>query len=151
MDHVFPAERRRYTVGHLPNCGQKEPACSTVFDCQWQGDRTGFEHRYRKVQRRYPEASMEMAATCMGTYWAFVKFPLSTPWRCMWEQSYSSTHSEPRHWMEVNGELHDPAALPPLKNLGTHKIWGWVGQRSVLERRKLSCSYRFSNPGPPSP
>ena len=68
--------RQVLNVGYLPDCGQKEPACSTVFD--WvrsfaSGKATaqavrGVEHRYRMVPRRYPEACMEMAATCMGTY-----------------------------------------------------------------------------------
>jgi len=28
---------------------------------------------------------------------------------------YSSTNSRPQHWMEVSGQLHAPAALPPGK------------------------------------
>jgi hypothetical protein len=28
---------------------------------------------------------------------------------------YSSTHTEPRHWMEVNGLLHAPVASSPAK------------------------------------
>jgi hypothetical protein len=42
--------------------------------------------------------------------------------------------------MEVS-ELHDPAALTPRKNSGTHRIRGWVGPRAgleVLEKRKIS-------------
>jgi hypothetical protein len=36
--------------------------------------------------------------------------------------------------MEVNGQLHTPAALPPGKDPpGTRWIGGWVGPRVVLE------------------
>jgi hypothetical protein len=31
--------------------------------------------------------------------------------------------------MEVSGQLHDPAVLPP----GTHLIGGWVGPRAGLD------------------
>jgi hypothetical protein len=31
------------------------------------------------------------------------------------EWMYSSTHSETRHWLEVSGQLHGPAALSPGK------------------------------------
>jgi hypothetical protein len=31
------------------------------------------------------------------------------------ERKYSSTHFLPRHYMEVSGQLHAPAALPPGK------------------------------------
>jgi hypothetical protein len=31
------------------------------------------------------------------------------------EWRYTSTHSEPRHWMEMSGQLHVPAALYPRK------------------------------------
>jgi hypothetical protein len=83
-------------------------ATAQAAGCPWRG----VEHRHRMVPWRYQEASKEMAAMCMGTYWAIVKFPLSTSWRCMWEWKYSSTHSKPRHWMGVSGELYVPAALP---------------------------------------
>jgi len=33
---------------------------------------------------------------------------MKTEWR------YSSTHSRPRHYMEVSGQFHAPAALPPV-------------------------------------
>ena len=35
--------------------------------------------------------------------------------------------------MEVSGELHSPAALPPGKNTGTNLTGGWVGPRHILE------------------
>jgi len=38
-----------------------------------------------------------------------------TPWRRIGEWRYSSTHSWPRQSIEVNGQLHTPAALPPGK------------------------------------
>jgi len=44
----------------------------------------------------------------------------------------------------VNVRLHSPANLPPLKNW----IEGWLGPTAslVLEKRKISCPYRNSNP-----
>jgi len=35
--------------------------------------------------------------------------------------------------MEVSGQLHAPAALPPGKEPVTHWIGGWVGPRAVLD------------------
>jgi hypothetical protein len=35
--------------------------------------------------------------------------------------------------MEVSGQLHTSAALPPGKDLSTHWIGGWVGPRTVLD------------------
>jgi hypothetical protein len=36
--------------------------------------------------------------------------------------------------MDVSGQLHAPAALPPEKEpLGTDWIGGWVGRRAVLD------------------
>jgi hypothetical protein len=53
--------------------------------------------------------------------------------------------------MEVSGQLHAPAALPPGKESpGIHWIGGWVGPRAGLDatekREALHC--RKSNPGP---
>jgi hypothetical protein len=39
--------------------------------------------------------------------------------------------------MEVSGQLHAPAALPPGKELpGTHWIGGWVDPTAVLDAVK---------------
>jgi hypothetical protein len=51
--------------------------------------------------------------------------------------------------MEMNGQLHAPAALPPGKE-HLIPIWtgGWVGPRAVLDtvvKRKISISHRESN------
>jgi hypothetical protein len=35
--------------------------------------------------------------------------------------------------MEVDGQRHAPAALPPGKKTGTHCIGGWVGPRVGLD------------------
>lgn len=51
-------------------------------------------------------------------------------------------------------ELHDSAGLPPGKNPGMHSLEGWVGPAAgleVLEKREISCPYRNSSRGPPSP
>jgi hypothetical protein len=54
---------------------------------------------------------------------------------------YKSTCSWPRHWLEVSGQLHAPAALPSRKEPpGIHWIGGWVGPRGGLddvEKRKF--------------
>jgi hypothetical protein len=50
--------------------------------------------------------------------------------------------------MEVSGQLHAPAALPPGKSPGTHWIAGWMGPRAVLNavvKRKIPSSHRESN------
>jgi hypothetical protein len=55
--------------------------------------------------------------------------------------------------MEVSGQLHAPAALPPReRNPGTHWIGGWVGTRAVLDavvKRKIPSPRRKSNPRSP--
>jgi hypothetical protein len=52
--------------------------------------------------------------------------------------------------MEVGGQLHAPAALPPgKKSPGTHWIGGWVDARAVLDavvKRKVPSPRRESNP-----
>jgi hypothetical protein len=50
--------------------------------------------------------------------------------------------------MEVSGQLHDPAALPP----STHWTGGWVGPRAVLDavvKRKIPSPRQESNPRTP--
>jgi hypothetical protein len=55
--------------------------------------------------------------------------------------------------MEVSGQLHAPAALPPGKEPpGTHCIGGWVGPRTVLDtvvKIKIPSPRRESNPRNP--
>jgi hypothetical protein len=51
--------------------------------------------------------------------------------------------------MEVSGQLHAPAALPPGRAPGTNWIGGWVGPRAVLDavvKRKIPSPRRESNP-----
>jgi hypothetical protein len=49
--------------------------------------------------------------------------------------------------MEVSGQLHVPAALPPGKDLrlGTHLVGGWMGPRTGLDA--LGKSKFFPLPG----
>jgi hypothetical protein len=51
--------------------------------------------------------------------------------------------------MEVNGQVHAQAALPPGKETpGTHGIRGWVGPRALLDlvvKRKIHSPRRDSN------
>jgi hypothetical protein len=63
----------------------------------------------------------------------------------MVEWIYRATFSWPWHYLEVSGQLHVPAALPPGKE---HWIGGWVGPRAGLDdvRREKSWPYRDSNP-----
>jgi hypothetical protein len=55
--------------------------------------------------------------------------------------------------MEVSGQLHASAALPPREIApGTHWIGGWVGPRAGLDavvKRKISSPRRESNPRTP--
>jgi hypothetical protein len=55
--------------------------------------------------------------------------------------------------MEVSGQLHTPAALPPRERApGTHWIGGWVGPGAILDavvKRKIPSSRRESNPRAP--
>jgi hypothetical protein len=53
--------------------------------------------------------------------------------------------------MEVGGQRHAPAALPPGKRPGTYCTYGWVSPRAGLGRCGKSCSHRESIPGPSSP
>jgi len=39
----------------------------------------------------------------------------------------------PRCYMEVGGQRHASAGLPPGKRSGTHCIGGWVGPRAGLD------------------
>jgi len=39
----------------------------------------------------------------------------TTPWRHIGQWRYSSTHFNLGHWMEVSGQLHTQAAIPPGK------------------------------------
>jgi hypothetical protein len=52
--------------------------------------------------------------------------------------------------MEVSGQLHSPAALPPRERAPrTNWIGGWVGLRAVLDavvKRKIPSPSRESNP-----
>jgi len=48
----------------------------------------------------------------------------------------------------VTGQLFAPAALPPGKNSGTHRMGSWLNPRAsldVLEIVQMLCSYRKSN------
>jgi hypothetical protein len=45
----------------------------------------------------------------------WLSFSSSTLWRRMGEWMYRSTFPWPRDWLEVSGQLHAPAALPPRK------------------------------------
>jgi hypothetical protein len=51
--------------------------------------------------------------------------------------------------MEVCGQLHAPAALPPRERaLGTHWKGGWLGPRAVLDavvKRNIPSLHRESN------
>jgi hypothetical protein len=55
--------------------------------------------------------------------------------------------------MEVSGQPHAPAALPPKERTsGTHWIGGWVGPRAVLDavvKRRIPSPRRESNPRTP--
>jgi hypothetical protein len=53
----------------------------------------------------------------------------------------------PQQYVEVSGQLHAPAVLPPGKDpppSGTHCIGGWVGPRAVLDavvKREIGCGF----------
>jgi hypothetical protein len=55
--------------------------------------------------------------------------------------------------MEVSGQLHAPAALPPRERTpGTHSIGGWMGLRAGLDtvvKRKIPSPRQESNPRTP--
>jgi hypothetical protein len=51
----------------------------------------------------------------------------------MREWIYKSKFSWPRQEFGVNGQLHAPAALSPVKKTGTHWVEGWVGSRADLD------------------
>jgi hypothetical protein len=48
--------------------------------------------------------------------------------------------------MEVSGQLHAPAALPPRETApGTHYTGSWVGLRACLDDVEKSWPYQDSN------
>jgi hypothetical protein len=51
----------------------------------------------------------------------------------MAEWKHSSTLSEPQHWLEVNGQVHATAALPPVLD-------GRQTGPDAVEKTKISCS-----------
>ena len=43
------------------------------------------------------------------------------------EQRFRPSHSQPRHYLEVSGKVHVPAALPPAEKLATiEQEAGWA-------------------------
>ena len=55
--------------------------------------------------------------------------------------------------MQVNGQLHVLAVLPPGNNPRSHSIGGWMGPRTsldILEKRKISCLSRIQIPDNPA-
>jgi hypothetical protein len=66
----------------------------------------------------------------------------------MGEWMYRSTFSWPRHYQEVSGQLHAPAALPPGKEppLSIGQKAGWAPEPVwTTWRRENSWPYRDSN------
>jgi hypothetical protein len=59
-------------------------------------------------------------------------------------------HSRLRHWMEMNGQLHDPAARLPIKYSQVPScVGGLVGLRASMEgveKNEISFSCRESDP-----
>jgi hypothetical protein len=52
----------------------------------------------------------------------------------MGEWTYRPTFSWPRHYLEVSGQIHAAAAIPPGERVpSTHWIGGWVGPRAGLD------------------
>jgi hypothetical protein len=56
--------------------------------------------------------------------------------------------------MEVSGELHAPAALPPgERTFFTHSTGGWIGPKTgmdIMENRNNLCLCRESKPSRPA-
>jgi hypothetical protein len=49
--------------------------------------------------------------------------------------------------MEVNGQLHAAAALPPRERArGTHFVGGWVGPRAGMEAGEEKNSQSWESP-----
>jgi len=53
--------------------------------------------------------------------------------------------------MEVGGQRHAPAALPPAKRPVTNYTGDWVGPRVGMDRYWKSIPHWDSIPGPSSP
>jgi len=51
---------------------------------------------------------------------------------------YKSTHSYSRHKMEVSGQLHAPATLPPEKELQQLFDRRWLGPRARGDRTAVT-------------
>jgi len=61
------------------------------------------------------------------------------------KQSYSTNPLVTRHYTELGGHHHAPAALPP-GNSGTHCIGGWVNLEVVLDGHSKSHPHLVSIP-----
>jgi hypothetical protein len=64
---------------------------------------------------------------------------------------YRSTFSWPRHWLEVSGQLHAPAALPPGKEPPVPFEYevGWTAEPVwTIWRSENSYPHRDLNPDP---
>jgi hypothetical protein len=72
--------------------------------------------RYRAMRTTVSMCALRYST--VRTYCQYVRVPLQGNAYLMseWKWSYSSTHSWTRHWKEVSGQLHAPAALPPGKS-----------------------------------
>jgi hypothetical protein len=58
---------------------------------------------------------------------------------------YRSTLSSRRHWMEVSGELHAPAALPPWKEPPVPTEYDPRGGMDEVEKRKFLTPPRLDH------
>ena len=70
-----------------------------------------------------------------------VSLCLCTPWRYIGKWRYSSTHSEPKHMVEVSGQLHAFSIFLKGMTTGTHWIGSWVGHTAGL-KKKNSCPFQ---------
>jgi hypothetical protein len=70
----------------------------------------------------------------------------------MGEWMYGSTFSWPRHYLQVSGQLHGPAVLPPRKDpppqYPSDRLGGHQSPSGRQWRRENSWSYQNSNSDP---
>jgi hypothetical protein len=111
-----------YTVGRTPWTGDQPVArplpthrtTQTQTSMLW----VGFEHTIPAIERENAVHAWDRAATAIGLLrfcWLSLCLTKALRHEGVWEWMYRATFSWPRRYLEVNGQLHDPAALSPGK------------------------------------
>jgi hypothetical protein len=100
------------------DCTHQPPQTKPKSLCKWQSCRFSGNIFNQSALTREPESFFFLAPN-----------PLSAALHegIKMDFVHSSIYSESRHWMKVSSLRHVAAALPSIKEPGTHRIGDWVG------------------------